>query len=173
MAAFELQLNYQFGVVAYINGAEVYRDNMPDGEPTSSTVATGSYSSYDYHGIIRSANEVTVSSILAVEVHPVDLSTSVFIQFDGFISLMAGLSSSNNCFVVPNEVTATSTGFENPNYAVAFSRNTGAYISSPPGSLTFEISGSIPYINSFRLWPYTQPTNGPSSFSIECNIHII
>ena len=123
MAAFELQLNYRFGVVAYINGAEVYRDNMPDGEPTSSTVATRSYSFYDYHGIIRSANEVTVSSILAVEVHPVDLSTSVFIQFDGFISLMAGLSSSNNCFVVPNEVTATSTGFENPNYAVAFSRH--------------------------------------------------
>ena len=136
MAAFELQLNYQFGVVAYINGAEVYRDNMPDGEPTSSTVATGSYSSYDYHGIIRSANEVTVSSILAVEVHPVDLSISGQIQFDGFISLMAGLSSSNNCFVVPNEVTATSTGFENPSYAVAFSRNTGAYISSPPGSLS-------------------------------------
>ena len=123
MATFELQLNYRFGVVAYINGAEVYRDNMPDGEPTSSTVATGSYSSYDYHGIIRSANEVTVSSILAVEVHPVDLSISGQIQFDGFISLMAGLSSSNNCFVVPNEVTATSTGFENPNYAVAFSRH--------------------------------------------------
>ena len=86
MATFELQLNYRFGVVAYINGAEVYRDNLSDGEPTSSTVATGSYSFYDYHGIIRSANEVTVSSILAVEVHPVDLSISGQIQFDSFHS---------------------------------------------------------------------------------------
>ena len=167
MAAFELQLNYQSGVVAYINGVEVYRDNMPDGEPTSSTAAVGDYSIYGFHGVIRPASDVTVLSVLAVEVHPVDLSTSGQIQFDGFISLMAGLSSTNNCFVTPSEVTATSTGFSNPSYAITFSRNTGAYLSDPPGSLTFEISGSIPQINSFRLWTYTNPTNGPSSFSIE------
>ena len=82
MAAFELQLNYRYGVVAYINGVEVYRDNMADGEPTSSTPATGSYTTYTFHGVIRPANEVTVSSVLAVEVHPVDLTTSVILQFD-------------------------------------------------------------------------------------------
>ena len=170
MAAFELQLYYRFGVAAYINGAEVYRDNMPDGEPTSSTPATGGYTTYSFHGMIRPANEVAVLSVLAVEVHPIDLSTTGFVQFDGFISLMAGLSSTNNCFVVPNEVTATSTDFSNPNYAVSFSRNSGAYLSSPPGSLTVEILGSIPHINSYRLWPYTSPTYGPSSFTIQATM---
>ncbi|KNB41646.1 hypothetical protein JH06_4874, partial [Blastocystis sp. subtype 4] len=170
MAAFELQLNYRYGVVAYINGVEVYRDNMADGEPTSSTPATGSYTTYTFHGVIRPANEVTVSSVLAVEVHPVDLTTSVIIQFDGFISLMAGLSSTNNCFVVPNELTVTTIGFTNPTYAISFSRNSGASISSPPGSLTFEISGSVPQINSFRVWPYTSTTSSPRSFSIESTV---
>ena len=167
MAAFELQLNYRYGVVAYINGAEVYRDNMADGTPSSSTPATGSYTTYSYHGLIRPATDVTASSVLAVEVHPVDLTTTAFIQFDGFLSLMAGLSSSNNCFVVPNDMAVTTTGFTNPTYAVTFTRNTYAYTSSPPGSLTFEISGSIPQINSFRVWPYTSPTLSPRMFSIE------
>ncbi|KAK8792628.1 hypothetical protein WA171_002581 [Blastocystis sp. BT1] len=167
MAAFELQLNYRYGVVAYINGAEVYRDNMADGTPSSSTPATGSYTTYSYHGLIRPATDVTASSVLAVEVHPVDLTTTAFIQFDGFLSLMAGLSSTNNCFVVPNDMAVTTTGFTNPTYAVTFTRNTYAYTSSPPGSLTFEISGSIPQINSFRVWPYTSPTLSPRVFSIE------
>ncbi|KNB41501.1 hypothetical protein JH06_5108 [Blastocystis sp. subtype 4] len=167
MAAFEMQLNYRYGIVAYINGVEVYRDNMADGTPSSSTPATGSYTTYGYRGLIRPANEVTASSVLAVEVHPVDLTTTVFIQFDGFLSLMAGLSSTNNCFVVPNDMTVTATGFTNPTYAITFTRNTGAYLSTPPGSLTFEISGSIPQINSFRVWPYTSITLSPRSFSIE------
>ena len=41
MAAIDIQLYYRFGIVAYINGVEVYRDNMPDGEPTSNTLGTG------------------------------------------------------------------------------------------------------------------------------------
>ncbi|KAK8806653.1 hypothetical protein WA171_004334 [Blastocystis sp. BT1] len=96
-----------------------------------------------------------------------DLTTTRFIQFDGFLSLMAGLSSTNNCFVVPNDMAVTTTGFTNPTYAITFTRNTAAYLSFPPGSLTFEISGSIPQINSFRVWPYTSPTLSPRMFSIE------
>ena len=83
---------------------------------------------------------------------------------------MAGLSSTNNCFVVPNELTVTTIGFTNPTYAITFTRNTAAYLSSPPGSLTVEILGSIPHINSYRLWPYTSPTYGPSSFTIQATM---
>ena len=32
MAAYDVRLNYKAGVIAYINGAEVYRDNMPAGD---------------------------------------------------------------------------------------------------------------------------------------------
>ena len=31
MAAYELGMYYRYGVVAYINGVEIYRDNMPEG----------------------------------------------------------------------------------------------------------------------------------------------
>ena len=44
MAAIDLQLNYIAGVVAYINGAEVFRDNMPAGAVVDTTPASGSYS---------------------------------------------------------------------------------------------------------------------------------
>ena len=168
MAAFEIQLNYKDGIVAYINGAEVYRDNMAEGIPTNSTLATGSYTSYGYHGILRPANDVTVSNIIAVEVHPMSMDYSAYLEFDGFISLMAGMSSTNKCFVVPNELTVTATGFTNPVNAISYTHATEAYLSSPPGSLTFEISGSsLPLINSFRLWPYVYYLLSPKSFSID------
>ena len=32
MAAYDVRLYYKAGVIAYINGAEVYRDNMPAGD---------------------------------------------------------------------------------------------------------------------------------------------
>ena len=168
MAAFELQLKYRYGVVAYINGAEVYRDNMPDGEPTSTTQASGSYSAYDYHGTIRSAKDIVVSSVLAVEVHFSSISYQEFIQFNGFLSLYAGLSSSNNCYVAPTSVTTTTSGFISSTAAVSWTRNSGAYVSSPPGSLTFEFSGNVvPIVNSYRIWPYTNPYYSPIGFSIE------
>ena len=43
IAAYELSLYYRFGIVAYVNGEEVYRDNMPNGEIIPTTAATGSY----------------------------------------------------------------------------------------------------------------------------------
>ena len=53
MAAYDVRLYYKAGVIAYINGAEVYRDNMPEGDVDSATVASGEYSEIAYHGFIR------------------------------------------------------------------------------------------------------------------------
>ena len=72
MAAVEIELKYQYGIVAYLNGVEVYRDNMSDGQPSIDTLATGSYTSSDYHGVIRPASEVSESNVLSVEVHFTD-----------------------------------------------------------------------------------------------------
>ena len=66
MAAVEIELKYQYGIVAYLNGVEVYRDNMSDGQPSIDTLATGSYTSSDYHGVIRPASEVSISNVLSV-----------------------------------------------------------------------------------------------------------
>ena len=57
-------MKYQYGIVAYLNGIEVYRDNMPAGQPSASTLASDSYSSCDYRGVIRSASNVSVSNVI-------------------------------------------------------------------------------------------------------------
>ena len=70
MAAYDVRLLYKAGVIAYINGVEVYRDNMPAGMITSSTAATGEYPELAYRGFIRPGSEVaSQQTILAVEIH--------------------------------------------------------------------------------------------------------
>ncbi|KNB41443.1 hypothetical protein JH06_5453 [Blastocystis sp. subtype 4] len=152
MAAIEFQLKYRYGIVAYINGNEVYRDNMADGEPTSSTLATGGYSIYDYRGVIRPSTVAeSTSSVLA-----------------GFLAFYAGIDDTNPCFVVPNDVTATGTGFTNPANAFSWSYSSSSSFSGASGSLTAELQGpSLPVVNSIRIWPYTSPTTHASLFTIE------
>ena len=171
MAAIEFQLNYRYGIVAYINGNEVYRDNMADGEPTSSTLATGSYMVYDYHGVIRpSTIAESSSSVLAVEVHFLSTDYSELIQFNGFLAFYAGISTSDLCFVVPNDVTATGTSFTTPANAFSWTYSTSAYFTSTytSGTLTAEYQGaSLPMVNSVRIWPYTSTTTHVVHFLVE------
>ncbi|KAK8801587.1 hypothetical protein WA171_004727 [Blastocystis sp. BT1] len=152
------------------NGVEVYRDNMPDGQPSIDTLATGSYTSSDYHGVIRPASGVSESNVLSVEVHFTDSNHEEIIQFNGFLSLLAGMSSTNNCFVYPYPVTATSSDYYNPSSAVDWS-NYVTYAKNLPSSMMFDFSGSsIPFINSYRIWPYDYLSRSPSSFSIEGSV---
>ena len=37
MAAYEMRFNYRYGIIAYVNGKEVFRDNMDSGAATPST----------------------------------------------------------------------------------------------------------------------------------------
>ncbi|KAK8808096.1 hypothetical protein WA171_001321 [Blastocystis sp. BT1] len=171
MAAVEIELKYQYGIVAYLNGVEVYRDNMPDGQPSIDTLATGSYTSSDYHGVIRSASEVSISNVLSVEVHFTDSNHEEIIQFNGFLSLLAGMNSTNNCFVYPYNVTASSTDFDDPSYIVDWGYRSAAYSWNLPSSMMFDFSGSsIPFINSYRLWIDDDSIYYPSSFSIEGSV---
>lgn len=41
MAAIDAQFKYKSGIVAYINGVEIFRDNMPAGEISQGTMAIG------------------------------------------------------------------------------------------------------------------------------------
>ena len=107
MAAYELSLNYRFGVVAYINGNEVYRDNMPEGPVSSSTMATGSYDVISFHKIIRPGAETANSqSILAVELH-FTASGQSSVDFDAYLALYASTvtNQDESCFIYPYDVT--------------------------------------------------------------------
>lgn len=93
MAAIDLQLNYRAGVVAYINGVEVFRDNMPDGAVVDTTPAQGSYAFYAYHGVVRPAYVAEATqAVLAVELHSDDRGDDSVQRFLGLqCSRYAGL----------------------------------------------------------------------------------
>ena len=85
MAAYEVKFYYRYGIVAYINGVEIYRDNMPTGLILPTTKSTSQYPTYGYYGTIRNGHEVSnPNNILAVEVHT---SSSTAIRFDGWMAI--------------------------------------------------------------------------------------
>ncbi|KNB44582.1 hypothetical protein JH06_1834, partial [Blastocystis sp. subtype 4] len=176
MAAIEFQLRYRYGIVAYINGNEVYRDNMADGEPTSTTHATGQYGAYDYRGVIRPSSVAeSSSSVMAVEVHFSSDDYQEVIQFNGFLAFYAGISTSNPCFVVPNDITATATSFTTPVNAFSWTYSTSSSFTSSytSGTLTAEFMGSsLPIVNGIRIWPYTSTTTHANEFTIEGSVDL-
>ena len=66
MAAYEVSMNYQFGIIAYVNGVEEFRDHMEEGEVTATTPSNGAFETYEYHGFIRPAGEIESLSVLVV-----------------------------------------------------------------------------------------------------------
>ena len=166
MAAYDVRLNYKAGVIAYINGAEVYRDNMPDGDVSSSTAATGEYTNTTYHGFIRPGSEVASrQSILAVEVHFFNPQTNV--DFNAYLAILAASTTEGNCFVYAESVDVDSDGGTNPANIFDFGRTSYYYASSTylPATVTYSFEGPRPYINSVRVWPYTSTLSAPSTFT--------
>ena len=102
MASYEVRFWYRYGIVAYINGIEIYRDNMPEGPILSTTEHTSNSSSYDYRGTIRNGFECSsAGSILAVEIH--QPSDSPF-SYDSWLALYGsslGNEFPNLCYPIP------------------------------------------------------------------------
>lgn len=70
IAAYEVQLYYRHGIVVYVDGREIYRDNMAAGPVLPTARPINEYESYSYRGVIRPGNEVPEGShVIAVEVH--------------------------------------------------------------------------------------------------------
>lgn len=76
-------INYDDGVVVYINGNEVIRDNMPTGTITSSTFASGVVSNENQFKELTLSvfDVVNGTNYIAVEIHQANL-TSSDISFD-------------------------------------------------------------------------------------------
>ncbi|KNB42925.1 hypothetical protein JH06_3300, partial [Blastocystis sp. subtype 4] len=168
MAAIEIQFKYKYGIVAYINGAEVFRDNMPSGTIASNTPASGSYQTVDYHGVIRSASVAQAAgAILAVEIHLTEDGANT-LELDGFISYVAGISSSNQCFIVPLNSVETSSAFTDLEYLHWYREDySGIESSNLPASFIIEYPGNVvPMVNALRMWPYYE-TRVPHTFSLE------
>ena len=165
MAAYETRLNYRYGVVAYVNGAEVFRDNMPAGEVTASTLAPGGYAEYAYHAFIRPGSEVaSEQSVLAVELHFTDLNSHA-VDFDAFMALLTPTVQHAPCYSVMDQLTLTST----MSLSSVNNMNKGVSSSSPLGEGGINVQFSVPnthmYVNGLRMWPSTSPTYLPKTFT--------
>ena len=171
ISVYEIRFRYSHGIVAYIDGIEIYRDNMPEGEPTAGTLATRSYATLEYRGVLRSADIIKeMESILAVELHFTDADHTQTIDFDAFLAFLI-TSSDHQCLLVPyplQVVSGEAAVWEN---AFNWSIKEYAELTSFPASATVAFSDPNlrAVVNRLRVL-----TNGnlyyfPSSFTVTAN----
>ena len=126
MAAYEARFNYRYGIIAYMNGVEIYRDHMAEGAVTPSTTSTDAYDAYEYYGVIRPAGEAeSANNVLAVELHFSNPGSENAVDFDAFVASIApSMQSSENtkCFIYPYGATITSIGGSSPNNIFDFAK---------------------------------------------------
>ncbi|KAK8817244.1 hypothetical protein WA556_003140 [Blastocystis sp. ATCC 50177/Nand II] len=170
MAAYEYRFNYRYGIIAYMNGKEVFRDNMDSGAATPSTPSSGAYDSTVYHGIILPASLMSSSTpnLLAVELHFPTLNETV-VEFNAFVASVASSiagDSSNLCFVYPYPVTIDATGLSSANL---FDYKRTSYYSATtlPSVITFGFTGPRPTLNGLRVFTASAYTSSPKSFQWE------
>ena len=168
MASIDIQFYYSHGIIAYINGIEVFRDNMPDGTINHSTLATNSYSYSDYRGTILPAfYGEQEESVLSVERHFTSIAIRV-IDFNCFVSYGAGISGFNPCSVYSHPISVTGT-FDDSPYSVDYNHANSATKnpSDLPAYIIASFGNVVPFINSIRFYPYQGTNCFPSSFVVE------
>ena len=170
MAAYEYDFNYRYGIIAYVNGKEIYRDHMAAGAATPDTASEDAFNAYEYHGVIRPAFEVTVgNNVLAVELH-FPSSGENAVEFDAFVAALASsnpLTSTDKCYAYPYTTTVTGEGTD-PASAFDWNKHSSASISwGLPITLNYELSGPLAFINGMCIWPSDSPLSAPGTFSLE------
>ena len=157
MAAYEVRMNYRYGIVAYVSGVEVFRDNMPEGTVDQSTAASGSYTEPSMRGFIRVGSEIATSGVLAVEIHASAGVTLTTVDFDAYLAAITASVAETDCFVYPYNVTITTTatsGFDLGNMFDINRSSTATFPSVAENTNIFYAMDlvSVPYINSLRYY---------------------
>lgn len=167
MAAYDLSLLYSQGIIAYINGVEILRDNLPPGAVQSGTPATGSYYSDAFHSVVRPGLEISASNVLAVELHFIAGSHVTACTFNGFLALLAPSVGDAPCWVLPQASVGSSLRGSNVERAFNFNKEDG-FTMTPfaPLTLHFTLDTFVrAKVNALRVWPSTEVTKTPRSFS--------
>ena len=170
MAAYEVSMNYQFGIIAYVNGVEEFRDHMEEGEVTAATPSNGAFESYEYHGFIRPAGEIESLSVLAVELHfPTTGENAV--EFDAFVASLASstpVTENSNCYVYPYEVTLSATGGRYPESIFSFHKTYNYQFDwgELPLTVTYALGGPRMHVNGVRVWPFSTSYYPPVVFTL-------
>ena len=156
MVAYEVRMNYRFGVVAYVSGTEAFRDNMPSGTIGQTTAATGSYPESSMRGFIRLGSEIATNGVLAVEIHATSGETLTTVDFDAYLAAITSSIPEMNCFIYPYSVTFTSSVAASDLESIFdLDKSTSAFFSSFTEGTEIKYtmdSVSTPYINGFRYF---------------------
>ena len=169
-AAYEVRMNYRFGIVAYINGAEVFRDNMPEGPVAHDTTASSSYVEVSMHGFIRPGSEVSSNTVLAVELHFLPSAPQTEVDFDAYLALLTSSLENESCVIYPYATTITSLPSSNDSPKV-FDMNTNSYITTEDINNSFQLLytvdvNAIPFVNALRYYTFSITQNiGYGTFS--------
>ena len=173
MAAYEVSFLYKYGLVAYIDGVEIFRDNMPSGPVTPTTYSSGGYITPGYHAIIRPGVEVaSSSSVLAVEIHWMENSDQTYVDFNAYLAILASSSSDgDSCFIYPYDITLSSTSGDNVNYSFDFAPQTSFTLPTAnlPTTISYTMAGARPFINGIRIYPNTYVEYSPRTFTLEAS----
>ena len=170
MAAYEYRFNYRYGIIAYVNGVEIYRDHMEEGSVSPSSSSSGAFDAYEYHAVIRPAAEVAVgSNVLAVELHYPTAGENA-VEFDAFVAALASstpITETDKCFVYPYATTITGGGTNPANAGDWFKANYMTVSRTKlPVTLTYDLLGPPALFNGVRIWPSGSPAKCPGSFSL-------
>ena len=163
LAAYELRMNYRYGVVVYVSGNEVYRDNMPSGAVTADTHASSQYESVSYRGFIRPSLDIAQSGVLAIELHFTQDASSTTVDFDAFMAAITPSAVNSDCFVYPYELSITAT--PSLAYGVAgifdFDRTSSlTYRESEELTVKFTVNNPVhPYVNGIRYYTNSATNN--------------
>ena len=165
MAAHETRFYYKCGIVAYLNGVQIFSDNMRDAI-TPTTPAAGCYSTTAYRAIVRPGSEIEgAQSVLAVELHFQDETAPV--DFNAFMAALAPSSPGSTCYAIADGVTVTASvttidrmfDWDKVTSSVAPASTTD------PFTVYFSFNNTMPYLSGLRIWPSTSTYNAPHTLT--------
>ena len=169
MAAYELELHYQYGIVAYVNGVEVYRDHMPDGAVTATTPSNGAFEAYEYHGVIIPASEIEGdNNVLAVELHFPDVTSENAVAFDAYVaSLAPSTHDAESCYIYPYAVDIAATSGDTAGSIFDWNKSNSYSTNQFPATVTYDLKGPRMHVNALRVWTYYSPDTSPGLFTLQ------
>ncbi len=98
-ASYTLSILRDDGFVAYLNGVEIWRDNMPTGAVTSATLATDQVEPDSYRNLTLAPSQFLAgANLLAVEMHQV-VGSSSDLNFDLSLSGLSAVSATGQKMV--------------------------------------------------------------------------
>ncbi len=110
VSALGLKLIRDDGVVVYLNGTEIFRNNMPTGTISSSTLASTGVEDDDIlSSSISKSLLVSGNNVLAVEIHQADAASSD-ISFDFELDATGGGITVGSTPTAPSSLTASASG---------------------------------------------------------------